>query len=724
MTMLNKQQVDTILKNAPAGVDKTKILDGLINRGYEIEGVDTNMAKMDIARRTGVAPAEAPQKTFGQKVVDFGKETIDDFKQVGKEVMTSAQKSADIIAPTDQPMKPKYGFDPSATLTPNKKEHTVDHLFQAVGALASAGADTIGAAFKGALKIVLPQEAEDKIKELAAKGITNAMSGQYDGGVIKSVTEKAQQLYNNLNENQKKNVDAAGGIANLVSQFIGGEAVNKGVTTGIDTAKDVATTVAKNAKSLTEPIIQNTDTILSKGRNFVDRFTAPDVSEAAKVSLNPEKALKGTTQDVLVSVKSPVAGEKPILKNLSELTPEEKKMVQVDTAKTLDDFTKQAEIFKRDRSVADGSPVEIVGKRVDTALELADKERQKIGSQMGEIEKKYLDNKLDIGEDTMKVLDETMAKFKNPRFGMDTGGAPVVQKLTEDFAMLQTNGATIQERLQFVRDWQDYLRNSKDGFGNFKDNAVANARVEKVINGLRNETVDHISQVDSEYKNLRTEYAKHIQLQDIGDSLLGKDGALGERVKGAATVKRAIQSNSDAGARQFLTRLKEITGYDAIKEGDIALTAMDDVGDYQGLSLLNVLNEGKSGVVKKILEKGQDLLVGDKAARAKRYINAGEDVGSQAPKGSMQSRSVKKSYDLSIPQDKKIAIDKLTAAVKTNIVEIIDDFRLKGGKSLTLQEDAAKIAEDLGIPMPKTYGALVNKLEKILQANDSKSIAK
>ncbi len=39
---LTKQQVETILKNAPLGVDKKKVLDGLIMRGYELEGVDSN----------------------------------------------------------------------------------------------------------------------------------------------------------------------------------------------------------------------------------------------------------------------------------------------------------------------------------------------------------------------------------------------------------------------------------------------------------------------------------------------------------------------------------------------------------------------------------------------------------------------------------------------------------------------------------------------------------
>lgn len=62
-------------------------------------------------------------------------------------------------------------------------------------------------------------------------------------------------------------------------------------------------------------------------------------------------------------------------------------------------------------------------------------------------------------------------------------------------------------------------------------------------------------------------------------------------------------------------------------------------------------------------------------------------------------------------------VPKVTAEVKSNIVDIIDDYRLNGGKNLELQEDAAKIAEDFNLPYRKDYGRLVNELEKLLDEN-------
>jgi hypothetical protein len=54
--------------------------------------------------------------------------------------------------------------------------------------------------------------------------------------------------------------------------------------------------------------------------------------------------------------------------------------------------------------------------------------------------------------------------------------------------------------------------------------------------------------------------------------------------------------------------------------------------------------------------------------------------------------------------------------MKTNIVAILDDYTLNGAKDMGLQQDAARMAEDLGIPMPSRYGDLVKKLGNILDA--------
>jgi len=402
-----------------------------------------------------------------------------------------------------------------------------------------------------------------------------------------------------------KNIEGAVNIAGLLPVGKAGEVAG---TATVNTLKSGGTKVIGTVEDAIKPVAS---TIEDAGTSFIKRISEPDVSQATKVSLNPSEALKGTAQDIQVSI-----GGK--LKNLSEATPQEIEKLKVGTAKNIDNFTVQAEKFANDRGVQGGSPVEIVGKRTDRVLDIADKKRQTIGSKMGVIEEKFADTVVPMKENTFKQFADIVDYSKNPKYGVSSQNAPVVQEFINNFDTLNASGLTVKERNDFIRNWSEYLRDAKDPFGNFKENATVNTKIQNAVNTLKNETVDAIP--DKTYRSLRKQYAEYKKLDEIGNQLLGKDGALGERVKGAATVKRAIQSNSDAGARQFLIKLKQLTGYDAIKEGDLALTAMENVGDYQGLSLLNIIQEGKTGIINKALEKGQDILVGDKATRVKKYI--------------------------------------------------------------------------------------------------------
>lgn len=346
--------------------------------------------------------------------------------------------------------------------------------------------------------------------------------------------------------------------------------------------------------------------------NFGRKISSPSVSDATKVSLNPKKALVESGQDVVVSV-----GGK--LKKISEVLPEEYNKMQMSVERNIKKFTEEAQKFKSNRNPLN-DPTEIVGKRVDKALDFADRKRQLIGKKMGEIEQKYNDVALPIAEKTLDKFASTLKSIENPRFGMDTANAPIVQKLVKDFDELEAGGAKIADRLDFVRSWDRFLNDAKDGFGNFKENATVNTQIQNAVKTLKEETVEAISKSDKLYRDLRTQYSTYKKLDEIGSTLLGKAGALGDKIKGGSTVKRALKSNADAGARQFLTKLKELTGYDAIKDGDLALTAMENVGDFQGLSLLEVIKQGKSGVVGRVLEKAQDILVGDAKTRIDKFI--------------------------------------------------------------------------------------------------------
>jgi hypothetical protein len=59
--IITKQQIETILKNAPTGTDKTKLLDNLILKGYDLEGTDSN------AKRQQLQTIQTSQQTTTQQ---------------------------------------------------------------------------------------------------------------------------------------------------------------------------------------------------------------------------------------------------------------------------------------------------------------------------------------------------------------------------------------------------------------------------------------------------------------------------------------------------------------------------------------------------------------------------------------------------------------------------------------------------------------------------------
>jgi len=571
---ISRQQFQTILDNAPVGVDKKKLMEKFVMDGHQIEGIDSNVVKQSLQPK----PTEAVKPSFIEQQ---------------KEILTGKERTERVKGIVERTQKGEQGLGQAA--------------FQVGGEVIRGGFES----FAGLPGI---KQGFDLIgKGLGALSETEPIKKA--GEVISPITGKALDWYNSLDENNKANVDAAIQYLSVIpAEKVGGAVLSKALKVVDEAAPAVKATVdaTKSAIKTSKDVIKSGATkVVNTIEDFGRKINAPDVADATKVSLNPKKALMESGQDIQVSV-----GGK--LKKLSEVSPAEYEKMQLSTEKSLTNFTKEAELYKNNRNPLN-DPTEIVGQRVDKALEFANKKRQNIGKKMGDIEVKYTNENLPIGKKTNSTFAETIKSFDS-KFGMDAADAKVVQKLVNDFDILEKGGATIGERLEFVRSWDKYLNDAKDTFGKFKENATANTRIQNAVKTLKEETVSAISSKDKVYRGLRSQYSIYKKLDEIGDSLLGKDGLLGDRIKGGATVKRALKSNSDAGARQFLTKLKELTGYDAIKEGDIALTAMENVGDYQGLSLLEVLNEGKGGIIKRGLKFVRNKAVGDESVRTLKYI--------------------------------------------------------------------------------------------------------
>jgi len=97
---LTKQQVETILKNSPSGTTKESILDGLITRGYELEGVDTELAKKQIeAKKVSIDPKKGESNkspSYFERIKNTYNEItsglVKNLTKTGKNYLENAQK--------------------------------------------------------------------------------------------------------------------------------------------------------------------------------------------------------------------------------------------------------------------------------------------------------------------------------------------------------------------------------------------------------------------------------------------------------------------------------------------------------------------------------------------------------------------------------------------------------------------------------------------------------
>jgi hypothetical protein len=420
--------------------------------------------------------------------------------------------------------------------------------------------------------------------------------------------KRVEQAFTATNADQKLGSNLETGAEILAGG--GAQLLKTGVVSG-------GKLLVKGSKPVTDLVSRGVGAVKSTAD---EALFAPTAEEAIKTSLNP---FIDNVAEVSIPVKSEGGITKYLVKNAKDATPEEVAAYKDEAGSLYNKFTTQAQKFMKERTVAGGSPVEQVGQKTDKFVEEVSKLRRSVGAQMGKIENAAENvqvpfNKSQTVQDF--VLETADVLKGGAKYGPDAGITKEIQKLSDDILRLEKSGGSVKDTLNMTRKWARYLEDQKDKFGDFTANKGANMQIERVIRSIKDDARSVLSENNDTYRTLVEGYRRTSRFGEEAKRLLGQEGLYGDSIKGAATVKRAIQSNSDAGARQFLKTLRDITGYDAIKEGDIALKAMKDVGDYQGLSMLDVLSDvqgGLLGTAKNIVKK----MTPDEATRVKKYIN-------------------------------------------------------------------------------------------------------
>lgn len=358
---LTRDQVKTILNNAPTGTDKKKVLDGLITRGYEIEGVDTNAAKLDIQSRS---------QPVAQKEDGAVKEAVGDVTGIISDIGSSATKRSENIDAAQQRFN---AGDQGLAST----------VLQTGGQLAGAGADAIGAAFKGATNIAFSDKTEKSITDVIGRFGAKVMADPNVQGLINK--------YNELTPEQQANVDATGGIVDLVSNFVGagvatkaGTVAKQGINAGIDatragvnTAIDATTQGAKSLAKTAGTVLESTpvqgaiQTVKDVG-GYLQRG-AKKGSEAVAEQAAKAKMLKTASPATKDAINS---GLDPLLTRTAQ-------SADIPTAKAYDEVMKVAEKAGTTLGKAE-NPTIVGGNYAAKQYEIIDKAKKKVGKAIGD----------------------------------------------------------------------------------------------------------------------------------------------------------------------------------------------------------------------------------------------------------------------------------------------------------------------------------------------------
>lgn len=275
---LNKQQVQTILDNAPNGTNKKKLLDGLIMRGYEIEGVDTNQAKSELGLSQPIQQEQPVQQTGISGTIS---DIPSDIKQTAQGIGQAVRTRADNIA--DLGLKRDLG-----------ERTAVGTTLKQAGQLAGSAGDVIGELYKGAVKLALSPKGEERAKE-----------------IIQNLGEKAMEIpavqntltwYDKLPDAQKEAIDATGGVLSLASEFIGAGTSKKVIGEVVDATAPVVRQGLNIAEDLTKSSVNQVANVVENAPDVLSKFIAPNVDDKFKTAL--KRTTKQEVSDMETIVKN------------------------------------------------------------------------------------------------------------------------------------------------------------------------------------------------------------------------------------------------------------------------------------------------------------------------------------------------------------------------------------------------------------------------------------
>lgn len=420
-----------------------------------------------------------------------------------------------------------------------------------------------------------------------------------------------------------------GGIGQLLQKT----GVSEDISEGIDIAFDLPLISLGLSKTIAKPLAKKAPSVLAKpitdfGPEGLQRIFGKEISlptERIKTVLNKIRPsnLIGKTQNYLSRANTADNVETSIerlaktteLKNktgtrilIKDETPEPVKIEirkagfteegRYSPLKAYDEFYDQELKFKKD--IKEDTAIGKVGERIGDSYERVIKQRTETGARMRKEIEKIGATKVDVSDSFVKLEEELKANGLTYDAKKGIVDRTKISKVTDEdrdliqeyVANLNDLGANPQaaELDAFLSRMPKELDVAKR-----KRNIVQVTNGERIIKNnlraLREAFNPKNNKKFAAYFGLRQDYASLSNFLDEGSGFLGGKSQAGDFVKDASVAKSAVQSILNQGKKDWLLKLEDLTGYQALDESVLALQAMKDAGNFRGESLLKLLTE-------------------------------------------------------------------------------------------------------------------------------------
>jgi hypothetical protein len=413
----------------------------------------------------------------------------------------------------------------------------------------------------------------------------------------------ALQQWTVENPEAAKVVEEVAGTASGLGQIAGTILTADAAARGLQTAADVSQAQLKKAGTLVD---RPSHTAVQEGQSIREKIQ----TIAAKKNVDPQ---------VQQSVKRLTAAADRVDDPLTTYN------------KYYEQSSKAVDDIKIDPAIAE------VGSKIGDNFKQVIQQRREVGKIMGSELKKFANKPVSLKGQVSTFQDDLIqsgAKYDSltgkvslaPNSKFTQTDLRILQQYADDLNQLGTNptAGQVDAFLSRVPNTVKELKQTRN------INTMTNA--ERIVTKNLNEARTPLQKVATQdYLDARAAYSDLSGFIDEGSGFLGKVTQAGDFTKDASIAKSSVQSILNNGKKDWLIKLEELTGYNALDDSVLALQAMKDAGDFRGLSLLESINEGsvplsQSGAMNQVLQftlnKGAQAIVGDPVERTRAFLKS------------------------------------------------------------------------------------------------------